>query len=168
MPASFPVPFDIPARSDRGRSARARKDAAGTMQRRIYRLVLLRVLAAITALAILGYFSYLIYRVPHLAPPFKYSVLAFIAIVGIAGAWAIVTLEADDPVIESAGERMYSASEVAELLNAMGSTPAPRRRRAAKPAICKYCGKDGAEVRSLDGTLHHPECFQAAYRSGKT
>lgn len=131
----------------------------------MYRLALLRTIGAIAALLLLAYFSYLIWRVPHVSANFKLGAFAVIGIIGIAGAYALITLEDDEPVVAESGERTYTAAEVAELINALkvGHVAATRT-----PTICKFCHEDGAEVRALDGTHYHQRCFQAAYRSGRT
>lgn len=125
----------------------------------------LRLAGALLALALLAYFSYQLYRTPHVAMSLKYGTLTFIGIIGIAGVYALITL--DDGAEESAratGERTYTASEVADLINALKVG----RVATAAPPVCKFCQGENPEVRGLDGTSYHQRCFHDAYRSGRT
>jgi hypothetical protein len=117
---------------------------------------------AFGGLAVLGYFAFQIFHAPHLERTFKYVAIGVIAAIGIAGASAILQR---DPAGDDTGERLYTAAEVADLLNAVRAAGGVHiEAAAAQPASCAFCGKPGAEVRGLDGTRYHRACFQTAYR----
>ncbi len=123
---------------------------------------LVRYGGAFGGLAIILYFAVQIYLTKHMDLRFKYASIAVIVIVGIVGALAILQR---DPPEESAGDRLYTAEEVAALLNAVragGGRFVEAANRA--PATCVFCGKPDAEIRGLDGTRYHRACFQRAYR----
>ena len=123
----------------------------------------LRYGGAFGGLAIIGYFAYEIFITKHLDRTFKYGSIAVIVGIGIVGAIAILQR---DPEEERArgGERLYTASEVAELLNAVRSAGGVHVQAAASlPRTCLFCGEPDAEVRGLDGSTYHRPCFQAAY-----
>lgn len=123
----------------------------------------LRYVAAFGGLAVIGYFAYQIFRAPHIERTFKFASIAVIIAIGVVGAGAILQRDADDTV--ESGERLYTAAEVAELLNAVRSAGGRHVDAAAiAPATCIFCGQTGAEVTGLDGTRYHRACFQAAYR----
>ena len=124
---------------------------------------LIRYVGAYGGLAIIGYFVYGIFVTKHLDRTFKFGSIAVIVVIGIVGAIAI--LQRDPPDETIGGERLYTAAEVAELLNAVRSAGG-RFVEAANvaPATCLFCGRPGADVHGLDGTRYHRRCFQAAYR----
>jgi hypothetical protein len=73
-----------------------------------------------------------------------------------------------DPEADAAseGQRLYTAEEVADLLNAVRAGGGRFVEAAAlSPATCIFCGKPEAGVRGLDGTRYHRACFQRAYRA---
>ncbi len=123
----------------------------------------LRSAAAFGGLAIIGYFAYQLFRAPHVDRTFKFASIAVIIAIGVVGAGAI--LQRDPPEEIEDGERLYTAAEVAELLNAVRSAGGRHVEAAAlAPATCLFCGKPGAEINGLDGSHYHRRCFQAAYR----
>jgi hypothetical protein len=69
--------------------------------------------------------------------------------------------------IPPSGERTYSASEVAALLNTVHvkqagiSSTLPVAR--LEPAICRYCGGDKADVIKPNGVAYHVACFNDPY-----
>ncbi len=115
---------------------------------------------AFGGLAILGYFIYQIIAAKHLAEPVKLGVIAVIVVIGIGGAMAVLQRDEDVPVSDD--RRLYTAEEVAELLNLVRANGG--RLADAANAACRFCGKAGADVRGLDGTRYHRPCFQRAYR----
>jgi hypothetical protein len=118
---------------------------------------------AFGGLASIGYFAYQIFMTKHMNPAFKYCSIALILAIGIVGAIAILQREPVDET--SGGERLYTAAEVAELLNAVRSAGGRFVEAAnAAPAVCIFCGKPDAEIRGLDQTRYHRRCFQTAYR----
>ncbi len=115
-------------------------------------------------LAIIVYFVYQIVAAKHITTSFKIGVTTVIALITIAGVSAILQREpvADDPRGE--GQRLYTAEEVAELLNAVRASGGRFVEAASNaPATCIFCGKPDANVRGLDGTRYHRPCFQRAY-----
>jgi hypothetical protein len=120
-----------------------------------------RYVSAFGGLAIIVFFAWQIYMTKHMDLRFKYGSIAVIVIIGIVGALAILQREPD----EFTGDRLYTAEEVAELLNAVRAGGGRFVEAASTaPATCLFCGKTGAEVRGLDGTRYHRSCFQRAYR----
>jgi hypothetical protein len=124
---------------------------------------LIRYGSAFGGLAIIGYFAYQIFITKHINPTFKFSSIAVIAAIGIVGALAILQVDPDDQP-RSADERLYTAEEVAELLNAVRSSGGRLGDASKAPATCVFCGQPDAEIRGLDGTRYHRACFQRAYR----
>ncbi len=125
---------------------------------------LIRYGGAAVGLAIIAYFIYQIVMAKHIAQSFKIGACVVIALIAIAGAWALTQ---PDPVDEPStdGQRLYTAEEVAELLNAVRANGGRYvEAAAASPATCIFCGKSGSTVRGLDGTRYHRPCFQRAYR----
>ena len=124
----------------------------------------IRYVSAYGGLAIIGYFAYQIFMSKHLDRTFKFGAIAVIMAIGIVGAIAILAREAaDEPVND--GARLYTAEEVAALLNAVRAGGGRYVEAATvSPATCLFCGKRDAEVRGLDGTRYHRSCFQRAYR----
>ncbi len=116
---------------------------------------------AFGGLAVVGYFVYEIFMTKHLDRTFKYGSIAVIVAISIAGAIAILQRDPE----ERAGEHLYTAAEVAELLNAVRAAGGVHvAASAAVPKTCIFCGQPDAEVRGLDATMYHRRCFQAAYR----
>jgi hypothetical protein len=123
-----------------------------------------RYAGAFGGLAIIVYFAVQIYLTKHMDPRFKYGSIAVIVIIGIVGALAILQR---DPAEQLSGDRLYTAEEVAELLNAVragGGRFVEAASRAPATATCVFCGNSDAEIRGLDGTRYHRACFQRAYR----
>jgi hypothetical protein len=121
-----------------------------------------RYVSAFGGLAIIVYFAVQIYLAKHMDLRFKYGSIAVIVIIGIVGALAILQR---DPADEVLSDRLYTAEEVAELLNAVRAGGGRFVEVAnAAPASCIFCGTSGAEIRGLDGTRYHRACFQRAYR----
>jgi hypothetical protein len=118
---------------------------------------------AFGGLAIIGYFVYQIVMTKRLAPGYKYGTVAVIVVIGIVGALAILQRDPEDEMVRD-GERLYTAEEVADLLNAVRAGGRFVDASAVSPATCIFCGKPGAEIRGLDGTRYHRPCFQRAYR----
>jgi len=125
---------------------------------------ILRYASAFGGLAIIGYFIVEIILSKHLDRTFKFGVVAVIAAIAIVGVWAILQTDPpDEPFAD--GQRLYTAEEVAELLNAVRANGGRFVEAAAvTTATCPFCGQPGAEVRGLDGTRYHRACFQRAYR----
>jgi hypothetical protein len=123
-----------------------------------------RNVGAFGGLAIIGFFAYQTFMAKHIAPPFKYGTIGIMLAIGIVGAMAILQRDpADEP--ESDGRRLYTAEEVAELLNAVRAGGGRYVEAASlSAAVCMFCGKANADVRGLDGTRYHRACFQRAYR----
>jgi hypothetical protein len=120
--------------------------------------------SAFGGLAILAYFAYEIFAAKHLNATFKYGTIGVIALIGIAGALAILQRDPEsDAALE--GQRLYTAEEVADLLNAVRAGGGRFVEAATlSPATCIFCGKPDAGIRGLDGTRYHRSCFQRAYR----
>jgi hypothetical protein len=119
---------------------------------------------AFGGLAIIGYFVYQIFMTRHLDRTFKFGSIAVIVVIAIVGAMAILQRDPDDEMMAD-GRRLYTADEVAELLNAVRANGGRFvEAAAATPANCIFCGKPDANVRGLDGTRYHRACFQRAYR----
>jgi hypothetical protein len=118
---------------------------------------------AFGGIALLGYFIVQIFAAKHLSEPFKVGAITVIVLIGIGGAMAI--LQRDEDERDTDDQRLYTAEEVAELLNAVrangGRLPGAS---SATTATCVFCGRSDAEVRGLDGSRYHRACFQRAYR----
>ena len=85
--------------------------------------------SAFCGLAIILYFAVQIFLAKHLALNFKLGSIAVIVAIGIVGALAILQRDPDDELGDD-GRRLYTAEEVAELLNAVHARcrdPRPRR-----------------------------------------
>ncbi len=120
--------------------------------------------SAFGGLAIILYFAVEIFLAKHLALNFKIGSIAVIVAIGIVGALAILQRDPEDEFGDD-GRRLYTAEEVAELLNAVRAGGGRFVDASAqRPATCIFCGKPDAEIRGLDGTRYHRACFQRAYR----
>ncbi len=120
--------------------------------------------SAFGGLAIIGYFVYQIAVTRHLDRTFKFASIGVIVLIAIVGAMAILQRDPDEDIPDD-GRRLYTADEVAELLNAVRANGGRFVEAAAlAPAACIFCGKPDADVRGLDGTRYHRACFQRAYR----
>ncbi len=118
---------------------------------------------AFGGLAIIAYFVFQIFVTKHMDRNFKYGSIAIIVAIGIVGAIAILQRDPTDDV--AGGERLYTAAEVAELLNAVRSAGGRFVDSSnVAPVACAFCGEPNPDVRGLDGTRYHRRCFQAAYR----
>ncbi len=121
----------------------------------------LRALLAIASAVILTFFATQIVYAPKMALGFKIGSVVVIAAIGIAGIIAILTPEPDEPV---AGEKLYTADEVAALLAAVQAG----RLVAAAPEECKFCHQPQPDATGVDGSRYHRSCFQSAYQKGRT
>lgn len=123
-------------------------------------MIVIRPLAAMFVLGAIGFFAWQLWRTPIDNHAFKYGALAFMTIIGLAGAIAIVTYR-DDEIAPLDGERTYTAAEVASLLEAVRSSA----RSESTSGTCVYCNESGAEIGGLGGRRYHRACFQQAHRS---
>jgi len=132
--------------------------------RRIDWSPVIRYAGAYGGLAILVFFVFQIVAAKHITLSFKVGATVVIALIAIAGVSAILQREPAEDAGND-GQRLYTADEVAELLNAVRASGGRFVEAASNaPATCIFCGKPDANVRGLDGTRYHRPCFQRAYR----
>jgi hypothetical protein len=121
----------------------------------------IRAVLGIASAVILTFFATQIFYAQNIKLPYKIGMIVVIAAVGIAGITALLTPEAEEPVVS---ERLYTSDEVAALLAAVQSG----RLVPALPDECRICHGPRPDAVGVDGSHYHARCFQDAYKSGKT
>lgn len=132
-----------------------RRDGAG-------KSAYLRAAGGIAAAVVLTFFAMQISYAPKIGLPYKVGMIVAIAVIGVAGIVALLTLDTVDEQVPA--ERLYTADEVAALIAAVQSG----RLVPAGPEQCKFCGGAEPDATGVDGSRYHTACFQSAFRSGKT
>jgi hypothetical protein len=120
-----------------------------------------RTVLGIASAVIFTFFAMQIFYAQNIKLPYKIGMIVVIAVVAVAGIMALLTPEAEEPVVT---ERLYTSDEVAALLAAVQSgrlVPAP-------PDECRICHGPQPDAVGVDGSHYHASCFQDAYKSGKT